>query len=319
MHARAFVSFVLRLSFVVAIALSTQALRATTVSVATSDGRTHQGVVDPRTSEQSLWLRHDEPNAALAFSIEWESIVQVTIDGQAVTPGELLPQLKAIEQPRPALSVLLGPVERRPAAVVAASDVHATQPKRIAALAIHAHVGNWDADAQADGIELIVAAYDRTGQACPVRGDLTVRLLGERENSGYGQHSIDGPNRSYESSFGELHRWTEPVKAQHFGDPRSQDATITARYRLPFRSLEPDADWRLAADAVVHASLGVAGQGRFEATAPVRLRLFDPFRDRLERRTGRRHFPIERAKAPSIHLRQFQPAGRSSFRRRSSF
>jgi len=271
------------------------------VSVVTHDGRSHHGVVDSRTDQAALWLRHDEPTAALAFEVAWDKIAVVAVDGLEIPQADWQTQLGQIVEHRPALSVLLGPVERTPDPVASSPSRATARQPRIAAIALIAHLANWDSDAQADGIEVIVAAFDRTGQAWPVRGDLTVRLLGQRQT------------RSYRSTFGELQRWTEPVKAAHFGDPRFEDATTTARYRLPFRALEPEADLRIAPEAVVHASLGVAGQGRFEATASLLVRKYNPLRERLQQRTGRRHFQVERARPPSIPTRHNQPVGRSSF------
>lgn len=247
-----------------------------TVEVTTDRGRTHAGVVDARTNEGSLWLRRDEANAAVAVEIAWSSIASLRVDGQDVESDQWKALATGLASDRPALPLLLGPLPDPMTPPPLRRRMRANdEANRVASIHVEACVYNGDRDALSDGVELLLAAHDSAGQAVAVRGDLTVRLLGERAVS------------RHRTQYGEIARWTKPIRTAHFG------GTPFARRRLPYRRPEPDADTGLGPRAVVHVSLGVAGQGRFEASAPVRLRSWDYFRDRLELQTGRRHFPVE--------------------------
>ncbi|MEM9186836.1 MAG: hypothetical protein AAGB00_10105 [Planctomycetota bacterium] len=251
---------------------------AAEVAVTTVDGLLHRGVADTRTDADNLWLRRDEANLSLAFSVPWSAVVAALVDGERVAPELLASRLTGEVSGRSSLSVLVGPIERMPAAPVAGHAPTLNHGDQVARLEVAARVGQFDADAQADGIEVGIAPATRLGGPASVRGELTIKLLGVRQVS------------RHRHAFREVGRWSQPVSPSDF-----DAATGAACYRLAFQGVEPAADWRLGSDAVVHASLGVYGQGRFEASAPVSLRQFDPLRDQLQQATGRRHFPVERA------------------------
>ncbi|MEM8864039.1 MAG: hypothetical protein AAGF31_00650 [Planctomycetota bacterium] len=256
------------------------------VTVTTHQGKAYSGVVDSRTDADALWLRQDAETMSLSSAVAWTSITDAKVDGESIAADELRERLAEEASDRPALSVLLGPVET-PAVVTRTlpspehwtnrSGLVASKPN-IAAIHVAAYVGQWDADAQTDGIEVLVTAVDAHGSPAVVRGELTVRLLGERQLS---RHRF---------GYGELERWTQPVRPEDF-DPH----TGSVRYRLTHRRVQPESDWRIGTEAVVHATLGVFGEGRFAASAPVVLRPYEPVRDWLQHDTGRRHFAVERA------------------------
>lgn len=239
------------------------------VTVQTHDGQTQQGMVDARTNDEALWLRLDEANISLATSTAWESISTAMVNGEAIQATNLRARLSPLVSARPALDVLLGGVASETLSYPQPGTLP-TESQRIAAVSVTACLANWDADARADGVELLVVATDRNGVAWPVGGNLTVRLLGPRQTS------------LYRSEVRELGRWSEVVKPQHFGP-----AGESARYRLSYRGLEPETDSTIGDISFVEATLGVYGQGNFSARAPVVLQPHPAAFDRLDLPTGR--------------------------------
>ena len=136
---------------------------------------------------------------------------------------------------------------------------------RIAALEIEAVLVNLDRDVEPDGFELVIAAIDVHGRAVPVRGSITARLVGERDE----EHS--GRIR-----FEELQRWSQPVARADFLDG-------VASYALRFRTVRPEFDWELIPYALLNVRLGIYGEGNFEASVPVMIRQFNPYRDQLQK------------------------------------
>lgn len=254
----------------------------TAVTVLKADGRAVSGLIDARSDLAHLWLRSDAAHSMLVVSVAWDEISAASLEGVPVPVENLAAQLLPLATNRPVSAVLLDAVEMR-----SDSPPH-SQPlqSRPSSLQIAACLANWDSDAEPDGIEIHVMSTDRSGYAVPVRGNLQVRLMGLRQTS------------RHRHQPGELSRWSQRVSPDHFGPPGSAEPPI-ARYRLPFRSLQPSSDWRIGPEAVVHARLGVYGVGNMEASTTLVLRQFSPLRDELQLATGRRHFPIENARVPS--------------------
>jgi hypothetical protein len=78
-------------------------------------------------------------------------------------------------------------------------------------------------------------------------------------------------------------------------------------YQLPFRQFHPDFYFDVARQALLHARLGVPGQGLFMASdANVQMRGFSRIRDELQMKTPQRFFPQENAiERPGIMLPQY--------------
>ncbi|MEM6798303.1 MAG: hypothetical protein AAF589_02210 [Planctomycetota bacterium] len=259
-------------------ALSTE---AASVVAATRSDDVYKGTIDARTDDSTLWLRLDSANMSVATSVAWDSIAQISIGNKQVEPADLQAKAGRLASVRPAIDILLGPAILQPRlapqdrAACGIRNEGCNARCRVASIAITARVANWDADARTDGIEIEVAAMDRFGRRHPVRGELTVTLTGRRQTS------------RHVATTERLHRWSESVEAHHFG-PNGQAAV----YRLPYRALDPERNPRIGDAAIVEASLGVFGQGRFAARTPVALRPYPEFTDRLEEQTGQLRFPL---------------------------
>jgi len=242
--------------------LPVEELRAA-VTVQTVDGRELVGEIDERTSAEQLWIRREENQIVLTTSVPWGSIVAATIDGESVDVSSLTENWLPLKSSGP---VGFWSIEERAPSEIANTHWR-SQPvrARIASIEIDAVLVNLYRDVEPDGFELAISAIDVHGRAVPVRGNITARLVGERDE----QHS--GRIR-----FEELQHWSQPVAREDFLDG-------VASYALRFRTVRPEFDWELIPYALLNVRLGVYGAGNFEASVPVKIRQFNPFRDQLQK------------------------------------
>ncbi len=243
------------------------------VAVHLEDGRTVTGEVDAATDDEHLWLRTTAPGIAFSRAIAWNNIVAVDHGGTQCPAAEFRPIAEQIKTPLPE-GFFASPEARLPRA--SSPRAEPARPNRVASLELEARMANWDADALPDGLELRIRPIDDRGRTVRVDGDLDVRLVGQR---------IAGRNAS--GAFSELGHWGERVRADEV-------KPFGATYRVPFRAVHPELDPGFSPDGVVHARLGVSGQGVFEASASVYLRTFGRLRDQLQLRKNARFFPFER-------------------------
>ena len=158
---------------------------------------------------------------------------------------------------------------------------------RIKSLHVEARLAQWDDDVQSDGLQIHVFPLDARGALAAVNGEIEFRLLGEIEPHSGGNHDRLTPK------FRELERSTSLVRLADF-------ANGAAVYNLPFSQLHPDFNLDVASSAIVHARLGVPGQGAFESfDAQVELRDFSRIGDQLQLHSPQRFFPIESGARPN--------------------
>ena len=254
------------------------------VEVQTTDGRKLSGVVDARTDAQQLWLRLEEEGIILSTSVEWNMVGMATIDGREVTAEELRQQANQLASPQ-AKGFL---VEYGPALKSIQTQDLPDGVGRITSLEIEARLVNLDRTVEPDGFEIAIAAIDDLGQQVPVRGNLYIRLQGERN-----------VHHSGRIRFEDLERWSQPVSPHDFEDG-------VAVYAVKFRDFAPEFDDELRPEAQLNVRLGVFGQGNYSATVPVLLWEFSPFRDRLQMFEGSRFFRDEVTRRPR-HLNTDPP------------
>jgi len=239
------------------------------VEIHTADGRVLVGEVDSRTTAEHLWVRQESDGIILATQVRWTSIASAWVDGEPTDVAQLSDRS---DQLASETTKLWG---RAHFAVSSKQNVPLPLPSRITSLEIEAVLVNLDRDVEPDGYELVIAAVDVHGQSVPVRGNLYVRLMGERNVHHTGR-----------IRFEDLQQWHQPVAPHDFIDG-------VAAYGLPFRALNPEFDDELRLDAQLNVRLGVFGEGNFAATVPVPLRQFSPYRDRLQMFEGSRFFRDE--------------------------
>jgi hypothetical protein len=245
--------------------------KAVEVAVAAHDGRVLRGAVDSRTDDARLWIRRDEGGVSLATSMAWDDVVAAEVDGGAVEPS-------ALKEQSVDLATAAVPLSEQPARALptVALTPTATRAPRIHSLVVvDVCLANLDHDVEPDGLTLTVAALDEFNRPTPIRGNLAVRLFGQRQS-----------NRRSDVVFGELDRWTESVTPAQFVDG-------VATFELRFRRTAPEWQLDLLPDATIEVRLGAYGEGNFAASAPVVLRPFNPLRDWHQLYEGTRFLPQE--------------------------
>ncbi len=233
------------------------------VSVETAEGRELVGEIDERTNEERLWIRREANQIVLTTSVPWASIVAAAVEGKPAEVSTLAQTWQPLKNSGP--SGIWSLAKEEPSEFSRPPTKPRPTSARIAALEIDAVLVNLDRDVEPDGFELVISALDVHGRAVPVRGTISARLVGERDEAHLGR-----------IQFEELQRWSQPVVCADFQDGM-------ASYALRFRKVRPEWDWELIPYALLNVRLGVYGEGNFEASIPVMIRQFNPFRDQLQK------------------------------------
>ena len=155
--------------------------------------------------------------------------------------------------------------------------------KRATSIRADAWLGNWDRDAEPDGLELAIELLDKNGKSVPAGGFYTARLIGLPQQYTGGQSTLKRtPN------VVELAKWGDRVRSTEFADG-------VLKVRLPFRRFNPNKQLDISADTLLEVEFGIAGRGVFKTSiADVLVRQPSFFRDELQLRTGRRRLSSER-------------------------
>jgi hypothetical protein len=243
------------------------------VRVETLDGRTLQGEVDERSDGNSLWIRRTEGQVILVVNVAWDAVSSVEIDGEQVEVAQFESDYQRLATAAPA--TFLTEFEPLQLSITPQPLVAERRPGRITSIEVAARIANLDRTVESDGLLVDLAVFDDHGFAVPVRGSLSARLIVERLDQHTGA-----------VSFEEFQRWSAPVS---FADFDEGVATLPLRYQR----LSPEFRWDLCTAALLNVRLGVAGQGNFEASVPVAIQEFNPFRDALRNQQGSRFFRDE--------------------------
>jgi len=234
------------------------------IGIVTRSGKLLTGRLDSKTDDTWLWVRRESEQMVLTSSVAWDDVVEVRLDGKPIEIAALKAQREQLASELP-----FGFLAQTAPAIHWAPPFQ-NKPLRITNIEIEAAVVNLDRDVEPDGIELVVAVVDVHGRPVPVRGTLSVRLLGEHRDHHTGRVQIKN-----------LQRWSQQVSPDDFVDG-------VARYTLPFRTVRPEFDLDLGPHALVNARLGAFGHGNYEASVGLPLRQWNPFRDRLQLIEGSR-------------------------------
>ena len=283
-------------------------------------GRTMAGDLGPQTNADELWLQAQRGSTAILRPIQWDQVAKAWVIGYEFSGDELRRIAAKIREHVPAPArVFPSAITLRenkgtgtsPHVSFPANDLYDSEPvpifsqtlrghvgsqevadsprrqaPHVRQLAIDANVANWNDTVEADGLTIHVYPLDAEGRVVPVHGTLEVDLTGR-------QLTVTRPSQP--QPFANVGRWTQTVRPEDFG-PRG------AVYHLPFQSVQPDFDLTVAPAGVVHARLGVPGQGTFDTTqSTVRIRPASAVRDDLERSSGQRFFPDERTERGRLH------------------
>jgi hypothetical protein len=275
------------------------------VTVELQNGHVVQGEPDEQTDEIRLWLRREVDGVQLASGFPWSQIWQVKSGNQVIPGREFFAVALGAKSAGKTYQEL--PYATRGAEPVRQTTVEAELPRpvseqfhrkaverRVKTLYIEAYLAQWDGDPQTDGLRVFVYPLAADGELVPVNGQIDLFLLGEIERA---TGVVGNPTMP---QFRELERGSQLVKVGDF-------ARGAAMYQLPFRQFHPDFYFDVARQSLLHARLGVPGQGVFMASdANVQMRGFSRIRDELQMKTPQRFFPQENAiERPGIMLPQY--------------
>ncbi len=248
------------------------------LTVYLKSGRSFTAAVDQRTNDDQLWLRFEATATRLWRPISWARVVGGQYRGrelQAREVQQLAKQLRSTSRPIEA-------VPRHTPAVPggrAPQTPNVDKPKsnsqwarealarrtKVRSLAVDIELANWDADAEPDGLSVVVYPLDSRGNVLPVDGQLEVQLTGLRPVALPARYSFPRG-----AAFPRLLRWSRPVRAANTND-------TGAVVLLPFPKHTPAKDVTLDAFGAVTARLSVPGHGVFDATDHlVRIRPYRP-------------------------------------------
>lgn len=256
------------------------------VRLTINDGRVIEGEVDARTNNESVWVRVTEPGIALSFPIRWSTLDEVELGKKSISVSEfrgLAHEIKTKLSKK--FFATIAPVEElsvhpdpEPVFIPVQPEVQSKfHGSRVHSLRIEAVLTNWDEDVEPDGLDVYIIPLDGRYNLVPVRGTVTMRLIGERSH---------GPRR--ERVYQNLEHWNVSTLPGDYG----QQGAV---YRFPFQTVFPEIEPELFPFGFLHVRLGAQGHGNFEASLPVKLKNINPIRDRLELDHGQRFFPNELA------------------------
>lgn len=293
--------FCFRASLIVAGALATARalpaaeVTAEVITVELQNGHVVHGEADQETNENRLWLRRESAGIQLTSGFPWNQVRLVRIGPEVFLGRDFL---RAAQDRKSAGKTYqqIAPAGHATDETPQTQDSNLVLPKpltetfhqqaiarRVKTLYIEAYLAQWDGDPQADGLRIFVYPLAADGELVPVNGQIDLFLLGEIERA---TGVVGNPPLP---QFRELERGSQMVRPGDF-------ARGAAMYELPFRQFHPDFYFDVARQALVHARLGVPGQGVFQASdANVQLRGFSRLRDELQMQTRQRFFPAENA------------------------
>jgi hypothetical protein len=304
-----FGKLICRISFFAVLVISFLSLRASAgepVTVELQNGHVVQGETDEQTDDARLWLRREVDGVQLASGFSWNQVRQVTSGDRVMQGRDFLAAALGSKSIGKTYQEL--PYATRGAEPVRQATAEANvlpQPvseqfhrkaveRRVKTLYIEAYLAQWDGDPQTDGLRVFVYPLAADGELVPVNGQIDLFLLGEIERA---TGVVGNPTMP---QFRELERGSQLVKVGDF-------ARGAAMYQLPFRQFHPDFYFDVARQSLLHARLGVPGQGLFLASdANVQMRGFSRIRDELQMKSPQRFFPQENAyERPGIMLPQY--------------
>ncbi|WP_166831149.1 hypothetical protein [Thalassoroseus pseudoceratinae] len=239
---------------------STSTDHSSLMAVETLDGRTLVGHLEPTPDAATVHLRTERSGIVLRSQIPRDRVRQIRpYDDSHVLRIEGQASQRPFIPPQPSQRLVL-------------SDV-ASEAEPVDVLRVRAWVENWDRDAEPDGLRVAVLALSKTGRPVSVNGSLTAELVARRFDY----------NRERDR-LGVVERWSRQLKVNDFGP---QGAIVD----LPFNRIEPNRDFDLIPVGLLSVSLGVPGEGLFEAAEyDVPLRRPSYIRDELQLHTGSRQY-----------------------------
>ncbi len=256
------------------------------ITVRVSSGREFQGTIDASSTSSHLILRTEHTGITLKRSIRWEQVLSIQADNSprdiAALRATFNPPSAETSPPPPRRTI---EIHTLPAVRLANNTSAASEstPPRVTQVTFDAHLGNWDADVETDGLVIDALPLDRFGNAQPLGGTLEVELYSPQ------RRTFDHAPLSGGDTLEVVERWTQAITPEDYG-PRG------ARLQLQFGAITPELqpNWTASNYGLVHIRLSIPGHGVFSGSRDgVRIYPWAPNRDRLEMKTGQRFLPNE--------------------------
>lgn len=255
-----------------------------TVAVRLHGGRVVRGTVHEKSSADTLWLRAGSGTIALLRPVDWTAVEQVQLPDQTLSATDFRRDFARFITPTPQPAPRTETAPPTPAEPIPAESGEPLAGPPVALL-VEAHVANWDADAQPDGVLIHLWPVDLEGRLTPVAATVSAELIGM---TGVRRPSPRGQARTFDNQFPIIARATQNITPADF---RRGAALV----RLPFDGLDPDTHAHVRNLGAVHVQATIPGVTTLEATADaVYLRSPSAVRQRHEATQGTRRLPIER-------------------------
>lgn len=207
------------------------------LAVSVPDGRIVRGVIDPRTTDEHLWLTGEVEGMRVGSRLAIADVVRV----DSAKPVSL-PQRRAHAAPA------RGGERTVPDMTIAESSPpsqpESSQHRTAQSLAAIAYLENWDDDSEIDGLRLHLSPRDSRGELTPASGSLSVHLAVYR-----------GDWRDQKGRFEQEEHWSQEISADDYGP-------LGAQVDLPFRRTSPETDPEVLAVGVLRVRFNIAGEGK---------------------------------------------------------
>ena len=266
---------------------ATRTTLAKSVTVHVQSGRSFIGDVDPKSDQETLWMRFESAGRIKVLRpIKWSRVRGIETDNGPVD----IDQFRASVADRAAPSTLVPDWPSTPcvASFDATSPTATAQAKRAlgftsrpVAIVASARLGQWDKDVQPDGIEVVVTALDDRGDPVEVSGTVSLEFIVPQ--------AVDREQapRQHGSRLTTVARSSHVVTSR---DYRGAGAVL----RMNFRQNRPF-DRSYFTHGILHVRMTIPGHGVFRTSVEdMPHRTYSQVRELSERAHGERYLPQEK-------------------------
>ena len=249
-----FAKLVVAVAALIASLTGLPSMAAEPLTVQLRSGRTFTAPVDIRTDAEQLWLRFEGRSAQLLRPIQWSRIERAAHQGRDVPLDELQALALSIKNDDRLVDQLQTQTDAgdtRLHAEAARLILFRPVTGAVSSVDFSATLGNWDADAEDDGLLLTVAPLSRDGQLTPANLRLEVTLDANEADD----HQTLG-----RGELRRVQRWVTQLTA----------AQVAAGQPVQLKFSPAQRQW--GAFGRVHVRIGVDGQGVYSAEQEVRVK-----------------------------------------------
>ena len=208
----------------------------TELSATLHTGRIVHGILDPRTTNDRLFLTAEHEGISVCSVLQIGDVSKIEL-----TDSNVKRTLSLVGKTES--QAWVATPQRRSALANGRSNVSQAQ-----SLSVFAHVDNWNGDPKPDGIRLYLRPTGAKGEMLPVIGTVSVQLNVYR-----------GDVRNTAGRLHEEESWSYELSKNDYDQ---SGAVIT----LPFRRIQPDSEKDIYVLGTLNVRLKISGQGVLDAT-----------------------------------------------------